>query len=177
MRKAYWINIFTAVHDAAKLEAYVRLAGPAMRAAGGRFLARGSPAAAVESGTTLRTTLIELPSVGHAVAAYHSAAYQEALRVLAGGAEREIRIIEAVQQPTAMPPGSRSLRDRHEAGPVRGWRTTQPSGRRPGSARRRGAAAPVRLARCGRVSGGGRTRPPRPASAGPTRRGVRGSRC
>jgi len=97
MRKAYWINTFTAIHDAAKLEAYIRLAGPAMQAAGGRFLARGNPAAVSESGTTARTTLVEFPSVDEAVAAYHSAAYQEALRVLADGAEREIRIIEAVE--------------------------------------------------------------------------------
>jgi uncharacterized protein (DUF1330 family) len=96
VRKAYWINTFTAVHDPAKLEAYIGLAGPAMQAAGGRFLARGDPAAAFESGTTTRTTLIEFPSVDAAVAAYHSPGYQEALRVLDDGAEREIRIIEAV---------------------------------------------------------------------------------
>lgn len=92
---AYWINTFTAVSDEKKLQAYVRLAGPAMQAAGGRFLARGNPAAAFEGGTTLRTTLIEFPSVEAAVAAYHGEAYQEALRALGDGAEREIRIIEA----------------------------------------------------------------------------------
>jgi uncharacterized protein (DUF1330 family) len=97
MRKAYWINTFTAIHDPVKLESYLQLAGPAMRDAGGRFLARGNPAAAFESGTITRTTLIEFASVDDAVAAYHSAAYQEALRVLADGAERDIRIIEAVE--------------------------------------------------------------------------------
>jgi len=56
-----------------------------------------TPRRRFESGTTLRTTLIEFPSVDDAVAAYHSAAYQEALRTLADGAEREIRIIEAVE--------------------------------------------------------------------------------
>ena len=96
MPKAYWINTFTAIHDEDKLAAYVRLAGPAMTAAGGRFLARGTPAAAFESGTTTRTSLLEFPSVEAAIAAYHSPAYQEALRVLAGGAERDIRVIEAV---------------------------------------------------------------------------------
>ena len=95
MTKAYWINTFTAISDQDKLAEYVRLAGPAMRAAGGRFLARGNPATAFEGGTTLRTTLIEFPGVEAAVAAYHSEAYQEALRALADGAEREIRIIEA----------------------------------------------------------------------------------
>ena len=96
MPKAYWINTFAVIRDDAKLDAYVRLAGPAMLAAGGRFLARGNPAAAFESGTTTRTTLIEFPDVAAAVAAYHSPAYQDALRVLGDGAERDIRIIEAV---------------------------------------------------------------------------------
>jgi len=94
--KAYWINTFTAVHDPDRLTAYARLAGPAMEAAGGRFLARGNPAAAFEGGTTLRTTLIEFPTVEAAVAAYHSPAYQAALEVLGDAAEREIRIVEAV---------------------------------------------------------------------------------
>lgn len=97
MPKAYWINTFTAIRDPDRLEAYIRLAGPAMQAAGGRFLARGDPAAAFEGGTTTRTTLIEFPSVEAAVAAYHSTAYQEALRVLADGADRDIRIVEAVE--------------------------------------------------------------------------------
>ena len=97
MPRAYWINTFAAIHDPDRLEAYIRLAGPAMRAAGGRFLARGDPAAAFESGTRTRTTLIEFPDVAAAVAAYHSPAYQEALRVLGDGAERDIRIIEAVE--------------------------------------------------------------------------------
>ena len=68
-----------------------------MRAAGGRFLARGQPGGSVRVRDHGRTTLIEFPSVDDAIAAYHSAAYQEALRVLADGAEREIRIIEAVE--------------------------------------------------------------------------------
>jgi uncharacterized protein (DUF1330 family) len=67
-----------------------------MRAAGGRFLARGNPAAAFESGTTERTTLIAFDSVEQAVAAYESPAYQEALAALGDSAERDIRIIEAV---------------------------------------------------------------------------------
>ena len=96
MTKAYWINTFTAVHDDTKLREYIELAGPAMRAAGGRFLARGNPQHAFESGTTERTTLIEFPSVDAAVAAYDSPGYQAALAALGDGAEREIRIIEAL---------------------------------------------------------------------------------
>jgi uncharacterized protein (DUF1330 family) len=93
---AYWVNTFREIHDQAKLDAYVALAGPAMRAAGGRFLARGNPSAAFESGTTERTTLIAFDSVEQAVAAYESPAYQEALAALGDGAERDIRIIEAL---------------------------------------------------------------------------------
>ena len=97
MPRAYWINTFRTIKDPERLQRYVQLAGPAMRAAGGRFLARGNPAAAFESGTCTRTTLIEFPSVDAAVAAYHSARYQEALAVLGDAAERDLRIIEAIE--------------------------------------------------------------------------------
>jgi len=93
--KAYWINTFREIRDEERLAAYVDLAGPAMRASGGRFLARGMPSYAFESGVVERTTLIEFPSAADAKAAYESAAYQEALRALGDGAVRDIRIIEA----------------------------------------------------------------------------------
>jgi uncharacterized protein (DUF1330 family) len=96
MSKAFWINTFRSIDDEQKLAAYVELAGPAMLAAGGRFLARGMPAHAFESGIRERTTLIEFDSVAAAVAAYESPDYQEALRVLGDGAERDLRIIEAL---------------------------------------------------------------------------------
>jgi uncharacterized protein (DUF1330 family) len=93
---AYWINTFRSISDEARLAAYVELAGPAMTAAGGTFLARGLPAAAFESGIVERTTLIEFPTVEAAVAAYRSPAYQAALAVLGDSAERDLRIIPAV---------------------------------------------------------------------------------
>ncbi|HET6686422.1 MAG TPA: DUF1330 domain-containing protein [Jiangellaceae bacterium] len=96
MPKAYWINTFRSVSDPDRLAAYVELAGPAMRASGGRFLARGNPARVFESGVLERTTLIEFDSVGQAVAAYESPAYQAALSVLGDSAERDLRIIEAI---------------------------------------------------------------------------------
>ena len=96
MPRAYWINTFRAVSDRDRLAAYIELAGPAMREAGGRFLARGQPARVFESGVMERTVVIEFESVEHAVAAYESPAYQAALRALGDGAERDLRIIEAV---------------------------------------------------------------------------------
>ena len=97
MTKAYWINTFTEIRDEERLAAYVELAGPAIRAAGGRFLARGNPRHALEGASLLRTALIEFPSADAALAAYESEGYQEALRALGDGADREIRIIEGVE--------------------------------------------------------------------------------
>ena len=94
---AYWINTFTAIHDEARLARYVELAGPAMRAAGGVFLARGNPVHVLEGSAGLRTTVIRFDSADAAVAAYHSDAYQQALTELGDGAERDIRILDAVQ--------------------------------------------------------------------------------
>lgn len=96
MAKAYWINTFRSVRDPQKLADYIELAGPAMRESGGRFLARGQPARAFEAGLMERTVIIEFDSVDQAVAAYNSAAYQEALRALGDGAERDLRIVEAL---------------------------------------------------------------------------------
>ena len=59
-------------------------------------MARGMPARAFEKGSLERTILIAFESVDQAVATYQSPAYQEALQVLGDGAERDIRIIEAL---------------------------------------------------------------------------------
>ena len=96
MTTAYWINAFRAISDPERVATYVDLAGPAMREAGGRFLARGRPARVFEGGLMERTVIIEFASVEHAVAAYHGARYQQALRALGDAAERDLRIVEAV---------------------------------------------------------------------------------
>jgi uncharacterized protein (DUF1330 family) len=96
MPKAYWVSTYRAVTDADKLAAYAKLAGPALVAGGGRFLARGEPAVVYELGLKQRTVVIEFESVEQAVAAHDSAAYQAALDALSDGAQREIRIIEGL---------------------------------------------------------------------------------
>lgn len=95
MPKAYWIATYRAIHDPDALAAYAKIAGPALQAGGGRFLARGMPAKVYELGMSQRTVLIEFDSVAQATAAHDSPAYQEALRALGKGVEREIRIVEA----------------------------------------------------------------------------------
>ncbi len=97
MAKAYWISSYRSVSNPAALAEYAKLAGPALSGAGGRFLARGGVAQTFEAGLDQRTVLIEFDSVASATAAYESEAYQAALAALAGGAERDIRIIEGLE--------------------------------------------------------------------------------
>jgi uncharacterized protein (DUF1330 family) len=96
MAKAYWIAAYRSIRDQQALAAYAKLAGPALQAAGGRFLARGLPARVYESGLDQRTVLIEFESVAQAIAAHDSRAYQQALRALGNAADRDLRIVEAV---------------------------------------------------------------------------------
>jgi uncharacterized protein (DUF1330 family) len=97
MPKAYWITCYRAVKDPQALAAYARLAAPALTAAGGRFLVRGTPARVYENGLEQRTVIIEFESVARAVAAHDTPAYQEALRALGSGADRDMRIVEGVE--------------------------------------------------------------------------------
>ncbi|MFJ6381290.1 DUF1330 domain-containing protein [Kitasatospora sp. NPDC092039] len=96
MPKGYWVSVYGAVSDPERLRAYDRLAGPAVRAGGGRLLSRGGRVVAHEAGTTQRVILIEFDSFEQAVAAYESEAYRKALVVLAGAVERDFRIIEGI---------------------------------------------------------------------------------
>ncbi len=93
MPKAYWISAYRSVSDTDKLAAYAKLAGPAITASGGRFLARGEPAKVYEAGLMQRTVLIEFDSVAAAIAAHDSPGYKAALDALGDGALREIRIV------------------------------------------------------------------------------------
>jgi uncharacterized protein (DUF1330 family) len=96
MAKAYWVSAYRAIKDADKLAAYAKLAGPAITAGGGRFLARGLPAKVYEYGLQQRTVLVEFDSLEQAVAAHDSPDYQVALAALGDGAERDLRIIEGL---------------------------------------------------------------------------------
>ncbi|MFD7450526.1 DUF1330 domain-containing protein [Kitasatospora sp. NPDC059827] len=96
MAKGYWVSVYPALSDPEGLTAYDELAGPAVRAGGGRLLSRGSRVVAREAGITQRVVLIEFDSFEQAVAAYESAAYRKALVALPDGFERDFRITEGL---------------------------------------------------------------------------------
>lgn len=96
MAKGYWINLFHSVSDPAKMEAYRKLAAPAMQAAGARFLVRGEPTKVYEAGLMQRVVVIEFDSVEKAIAAHDSPGYQAALKALGDGAKRDLRIVEGI---------------------------------------------------------------------------------
>ena len=96
MAKAYWVVCYRSVRNPDALAAYAKIAGPAVQAAGGRFLVRGRPAKTYESGLNQRTVVAEFESLEKAIAAHDTPAYREALRVLGDAAERDLRIVEGV---------------------------------------------------------------------------------
>ena len=93
MAKAYWITCYREIPDPAKLAAYAKLAGPAIEAGGGRFVARGTAAKAYECGQLERTVIIEFDTIERAMAAHDSAGYRAAFAALDGGAVRDVRIV------------------------------------------------------------------------------------
>jgi uncharacterized protein (DUF1330 family) len=96
MAKAYWVACYQSISNPDALAAYAKLAAPAINAAGGHFLARGTAAKAYEKGLKERIVIIEFDSVERAVAAHDSEGYQSALKLLGNGAVRDLRIVEGV---------------------------------------------------------------------------------
>jgi uncharacterized protein (DUF1330 family) len=97
MPKGYWVTSYRAIKDPEKLAAYAKLAPPAIEPFGGRYLARGTAAAAYENGRKERVVISEFPSVQQAIAAHDGPAYQAALAALGDGADRDIRIVEGLE--------------------------------------------------------------------------------
>ena len=94
MPKGYWITFYRSISNPEALAAYGKLAGPAINAGGGRVVVRGIPAKTYEAGLNQRTVMIEFDSLEKAIAAFESAEYQAARKLLEGAAERDIRMME-----------------------------------------------------------------------------------
>jgi len=97
MPKAYWVTSYRKINDPDKLAAYAKLAGPSIAPFGGKYLARGTAAAAFEAGQVDRIVISEFPSVEQAIAAHDGPGYQEALKALGDGAVRDVRIVEGLE--------------------------------------------------------------------------------
>ncbi len=93
MTKAYSVVTYTEISDPECFAAYAAIAGPAIQAAGGRFVTRSEPAEILEGENKNRVVVIEFESVEAAHSAYYSVAYQDAIRTLGNGARRDYRIV------------------------------------------------------------------------------------
>jgi uncharacterized protein (DUF1330 family) len=76
---------------------YAALAGPAITAHGGTFLARGGRHVQLEGTDRPRNVVARFPSLERAVECYHSAAYQAALAYAKGACERDLMVVEEAE--------------------------------------------------------------------------------
>lgn len=96
MPKAYWIARVS-VTNPEQYKGYADLAPAAIKAHGGRILARGGRTEQMEGEGRPRNVVIEFPSLDDAVACYRSADYQAARAKRLGAGVAEIVIVEGVE--------------------------------------------------------------------------------
>ena len=97
MARAFIISSYLGQPAAENLAEYAGPARKAIEANGGRFIVRGMPVHTYEQGRAERTIVIAFDSVEQAMAAYESADYQAARKLL-GPVERDIRVVECAEQ-------------------------------------------------------------------------------
>ncbi|RFP87190.1 DUF1330 domain-containing protein [Rhodobacteraceae bacterium 63075] len=93
---ALWIAHVT-VTDEEAYGRYAALAGPAIAAHGGSFIARGARYVQLEGKERPRNVVARFESVEDAVDCYNSAAYQEALSHARDASERELVVVEITE--------------------------------------------------------------------------------
>ena len=96
MPTALWIA-HVHVTDAEAYGKYAKLAGPAIAAHGGAFLARGGRYHQLEGNDRARNVVARFPSVEAAVACYHSPEYQAALDHARGASVRDLVVVEEAE--------------------------------------------------------------------------------
>jgi uncharacterized protein (DUF1330 family) len=97
MPKGYWVTIYRKINDPAKLAKYAEMAPKATTPFGCTYIVRGAASHAYEAGLKDRIVISEVPSVEKANEAYNSPGYQEALKALGDGAERDLRIVAGLE--------------------------------------------------------------------------------
>lgn len=93
MATALWIA-HVEVIDAEAYGRYAALAGPAIAAHGGYFLARSGRYVQLEGNARARNVVARFPSLEAGVACYNSDAYQAALSHAKGAAHRDLVMVE-----------------------------------------------------------------------------------
>jgi uncharacterized protein (DUF1330 family) len=97
---ALWIAHVT-VTDAEAYGRYAALAGPAIAAHGGVFLARGGRYRQLEGTDRPRNVVARFPSFEAACACYDSAEYQAALDHARGASVRDLVVVEETPPPSS----------------------------------------------------------------------------
>jgi uncharacterized protein (DUF1330 family) len=93
-QKGYWIVCYQSVSNPVALSEYMKLAGAALQALGGRVIVGAKPAKTHEAGVDQTVVVVEFESIEKATAAYESDEYKPALKALGNGAQRDFRIVE-----------------------------------------------------------------------------------
>ncbi len=96
MPQAFWIAHVHVTNPEAYGK-YAALAGPAIAAHGGAFLARGGRFVQLEGQPRERNVVAVFPSLETAVECYHSPAYSAARAHAQGACERDLMVVEAAE--------------------------------------------------------------------------------
>ena len=96
MPTALWIANVD-VTDTEAYGKYAKLAGPAIAAHGGVFLARGGRYVQLEGADRPRNVVATFPSLEAAVECYNSPAYQAALAHAKGASTRDLMVVEEIE--------------------------------------------------------------------------------
>ena len=93
VKKGYWVAKAN-VNSPEKQQDYGKLAETVLKKFNGKFLIRGGRQETKEGEQYMRNVVVEFPSYEDAIDAYESKEYQEALKVLDGGADRLYAVVE-----------------------------------------------------------------------------------
>mgnify|MGYP001334667460 CR=1 FL=1 len=93
VKKGYWVAKAN-VNSPEKQQNYGKLAEAVLKKFNGKFLIRGGRQETKEGAEYMRNVVVEFPSYKEAIDAYESKEYQEALKVLNGGADRLYAVVE-----------------------------------------------------------------------------------
>ena len=93
--KGYWI-VLANINNPTRFVQYTSKAGPLIASYGGRVLARGDVAEAVEGDISGKPYLIEFPNYAAARECFHSPGYQDAIALRDGVAKFQIIIAQGI---------------------------------------------------------------------------------